>query len=128
MMQNNVVGWFEIPVIDMERAVLFYEKVLDVKLDRNQMGPLDMAWFPYDAEGYGSGGSLVYFPDGYKPSADGVFVYLTAHSGDLANELSRVVESGGKVLQEKTQISEDHGFMAVLLDTEGNRIALYSRG
>ncbi len=123
-----MVGWFEIPVNDMERAISFYEKMLDVKLDRNQMGPLDMAWFPYDPEGYGSGGSLVYFPDSYKPSADGVVIYLTAHSGDLANELTRVEEAGGKVLQDKTQISEEHGFMAVILDTEGNRIALHSRG
>ena len=33
-MENNIVGWFEIPVSDMERAIVFYEKVLDVKLDR----------------------------------------------------------------------------------------------
>jgi predicted enzyme related to lactoylglutathione lyase len=126
-MQNNMVGWFEIPVSDMERAINFYEKLLHVKLDRNQLGPLDMAWFSYDPEGYGSGGSLVYYPESYKPSDDGVLVYLTAHSGDLANELSRVKEAGGKVLQGKTQISEEHGYMALILDTEGNRIALHSR-
>ena len=126
-MQNNSVGWFEIPVNDMDRAIDFYEKVLDLKLDRNQMGPLDMAWFPYIPEGLGSGGSLVYFPEGYKTSADGVLVYLTAHSGDLANELSRVEDAGGKILQDKTQISEEHGFMALFTDTEGNRVALHSR-
>jgi len=122
-----MVGWFEIPVSDMERAINFYEKLLHVKLDRNRLGPLDMAWFPYDPEGYGSGGSLVYYPESYKPSDDGVLVYFTAHSGDLANELSRVKEAGGKVLQGKTQISEEHGYMALILDTEGNRIALHSR-
>jgi len=126
-MQNNMVGWFEIPVSDMERSVKFYEKLLHIKLDRNQLEPMDMAWFPYDPEGYGSGGSLVYYPESYKPSADGVLIYLTAHSGDLANELSRVKEAGGKVLQGKTQISEEHGYMALILDTEGNRIALHSR-
>ena len=126
-MKNNIVGWFEIPVNDMERAMAFYEKVLDLKLDRNQMGPLDMAWFPYAPEGLGSGGSLVYFPDGYKTSGDGVLVYFTAHSGDLANELSRVEDVGGKILQDKTQISPEHGFMAVIIDSEGNRVALHSR-
>ena len=78
-------------------------------------------------EGTGSGGSLVYFPDGYKTSADGVLVYLTANSGDLANELTRVEDAGGKILQDKTQISEEHGFMAILIDSEGNRVALHSR-
>lgn len=127
-MKNNVVGWLEIPVTDMERAIKFYEKVFDFKLDRHKMGPLDMAWFPWITDGLGSGGSLVHYPAAYKPSTDGVLVYFTAHSGDLANELSRVEEAGGQVLQKKTQISEEHGFMALIIDSEGNRVALHSRG
>jgi predicted enzyme related to lactoylglutathione lyase len=57
----------------------------------------------------------------------GVLIYYTAKSGDLDNELSRVETAGGKVLQPKTLIKEDIGYMAVFLDTEGNRIALHSR-
>ena len=124
---HNVVGWFEIPVTDMDRAIKFYETVLGYKLDRNQMGPLDMAWFPWVNDSIGSGGSLVCHPDYYKPSSDGTLIYLTAFSGDLSNELSRVEENGGKVIQEKTQISPDHGYMGIFLDTEGNRIALHSK-
>ncbi len=45
-LKNNPVGWFELPVANMERAMKFYETVLDQKLDRNQMGSFDMAWFP----------------------------------------------------------------------------------
>lgn len=126
-MKNNIVGWFEIPVSDMERAIKFYETVIGVKLDRNQMGPLDMAWFPWVDGGYGSGGALVYHEEYYKPSTDGVVVYLSALSGDLANELAKVEAAGGKVLQEKTKISDEHGFMALFLDSEGNRLALHSR-
>jgi uncharacterized protein len=126
-MKNNAVGWFEIPVNNMERAVNFYEKVLDLKLERHMMGPLDMAWFPMLEDGLGSTGSLVKHPDFYIPSVDGVLIYLTAHSGDLSNELARVKEAGGKVIQNKTQISEEYGYMALILDTEGNRVALHSR-
>jgi len=122
-----MVGWFEIPVTNMERAVAFYEKAFELKLDRHPMGELDMSWFPWSEEGSGSPGTLIYYPAAYKPSTDGVLVYFTAHSGDLANELSRVEASGGKVLQGKTQISEDHGYMALLIDSEGNRVALHSR-
>lgn len=125
-MKNNIVGWFEIPVANMERAITFYETVLNVKLDRNKMGPLDMAWFPWVDEGYGAGGSLVQY-ESYKPSEDGVLVYLSAPSGDLANELQKVESAGGKVLQEKTKISDEHGFMGIILDSEGNRIALHSQ-
>ena len=126
-MKNNMVGWFEIPVENMERAIKFYEKVFDLQMKRQIMGPLDMAWFPWNEEGTGSPGTLVHFPAAYKPSADGVLIYLTAHSGDLANELSRVEKAGGKVLQGKTQISDEYGNMALIVDSEGNRIALHSR-
>lgn len=126
-MKNNVVGWFEIPVSNMDRAVSFYETVLDLKIQRNKMGPLDMGWFPWKEDGLGSPGSLVYHEDFYKPSKNGVLIYLTAHSGDLDNELSRVEEAGGTILQGKKQISEEYGFMALILDSEGNRVALHSR-
>ena len=126
-MQSNAVGWFEVPVTNMGRAIKFYETVLDVKLEHNQMGPLDMAWFPMTDESYGSAGSLICYPDFYKPSTDGVLIYFTAHSGDLNNELARIENAGGKVLQPKTKISEEYGFMALFTDSEGNRVALHSR-
>lgn len=124
---HNVIGWFEVPVTDMERAIKFYETVFAFKLQRNQMGPLDMAWFPWIEEGMGAPGSLVYFPELYKPSTEGVVVYFTAFSGDLAVELSRVEEAGGKVLKEKTLINEEIGYMGLFQDSEGNRIAIHSR-
>jgi len=127
MANNNVVGWFEIPVIDMERAMKFYETVLDIKLERNQLEGLDMAWFPWEETGLGCSGSLVCNPEFYKPSADGSLVYFTPRSGDLANELSKVEAAGGKVLMPKKLISEDVGFMGLFLDTEGNRVAIHSR-
>lgn len=125
--KSNSVGWFEIPVTDMERAMKFYETVLDIKLSRNKIGPLDMAWFPWAEEGKGSAGSLVYHPDYYKPSMDGVLIYLTTQTGDLNDELQRVEKEGGKVIQSKTLIAEDYGYMAIFKGTEGNRIALHSK-
>jgi len=58
-MKNNVVGWFEIPVTDMERSIRFYEQVFDFKLSRLQIGSLEMAWFPMVEGGIGTPGSLV---------------------------------------------------------------------
>lgn len=125
--KNNAVGWFEIPVMDMKRAVIFYEAVFSVKLQREKMGGMDMAWFPWIEGAMGAGGSLVYAPDYYTPSDNGTLVYFIAQSGDLSNELDRVGPSGGKVLMTKTLITEEIGYMAVLMDTEGNRIALHSK-
>ncbi len=124
---KNVVGWFEIPVLNMDRAIKFYETVLGHKLERHKMHALDMAWFHMNPEGMGAMGSLVYNEEFYKPSTDGALVYFTAFSGDLSNELGKVEKAGGQILVPKTKISDDHGFMAVVQDTEGNRIAIHSR-
>ncbi|OWY23244.1 glyoxalase [Sphingobacteriales bacterium UPWRP_1] len=126
-MDKNVVGWFEIPVRNMDRAVKFYETVLGFQLHRQLMGPLEMAWFPWVENAVGSPGSLVYHTQYYTPSENGTLVYFTSPSGNLSVELARVEAAGGKILQPRTQISEEYGYMALLTDTEGNRIALHSR-
>jgi len=77
-------------------------------------------------DGHGTSGSLVYNERAYKPSMDGVLIYFTAQSGDLSIELGKVEKSGGKILLPKTQISAEVGYMALLTDSEGNRIALHS--
>jgi predicted enzyme related to lactoylglutathione lyase len=125
--QNNVVGWFEMPVKDMDRAITFYQKVFDYKIERHQMGELDMGWFPSSPNANGAMGSLVHMPKFYTPGSQGPLVYFTAHSGDLNNELGKVVSAGGKVLSPKKMISEENGHMALFEDTEGNRVAMHSR-
>lgn len=125
-MEHNMVGWFEIPVRDMDRAKKFYETVFEVTLQIEQLGELVMGWFPWAEGKQGSSGTLALHKDFYTPSdSAGVLIYFT--SLDVENEISRVEAAGGKVLQSKTLISEDIGYMAVFVDTEGNRIALHSR-
>ena len=125
-LKHNVVGWFEIPVIDMDRAVKFYEQVFGFSLVRHQLGPLEMAWFPWVEGAMGSSGSLVR-SEFHRPSGEGVRIYFTAHSGDVAVEAGRAEAAGGALVMPKTLISEDIGYMAVVRDTEGNRIALHAK-
>ncbi|WP_018478122.1 VOC family protein [Pontibacter roseus] len=125
--KNNVVGWFEIPVNDMARAIRFYSAVFDFEMESQQFGDEEMAWFPWSESGSGASGSLVKHETLYKPSADGTIVYFSSPSGDLSHELARVEKAGGKVLREKSLITEEIGYMALFLDTEGNRVALHSR-
>lgn len=122
-MKQNLVGWFEIPVRDMERASTFYETVFDISISIHDFGDTLMGWFPFDPQKSGATGSLIKNKS-YTPSHDGTLVYFTCE--DLQNELNRVEKAGGQVLKGKTQISPEHGFMAVVEDTEGNRIALHS--
>jgi predicted enzyme related to lactoylglutathione lyase len=119
----NPVGWFEIPVEDMERACRFYSAVFGFDMKAQEHEGVQMAWFPMAADMTGSAGSLVRAP-GYEPSNQGVLVYFTAP--DMEQMLSRVEDAGGMVLQGRTGIGE-HGFVAFIMDSEGNRIGLHTR-
>jgi uncharacterized protein len=80
-----------------------------------------MALFPSDN---GIGGAIV-VGEGSTPSATGTLVYLNAGK-DLAPVLGRVEEAGGRVILGKTLISEDDGYFALFIDSEGNKLALHS--
>jgi len=122
MSNNNTINWFEVPVTDLDRASTFYEKVLNTKLEKTDMGPWKMGIFPGGGEA-SVHGALVQ-GDTYNPSEAGTLVYFNGGE-DLATPLSRVESAGGKILKEKFEIGE-HGFMALFQDTEGNRMALHS--
>lgn len=122
-MEHNMVGWFEIPVNDMDRAKAFYESVFKVTLDIQDFGGMLMGWFPFSEKKPGAAGTLIK-QESYIPSQEGTLVYFVCN--DVADEIGRVEAAGGKIYQPKTQISPEHGYMAVFIDTEGNRVALHS--
>lgn len=125
-MKQNMVGWFEIPVLDMDRAKKFYDTVFDIKISVHDMNELVMGWFPFAEGKAGATGSLVKHKDFYMPSENkGTLIYFSCE--DLQIQLDRVEPAGGKVLQPKKQIGGGHGYMALFLDSEGNRIALHSQ-
>lgn len=127
-MNENTVGWFEIPVLDMDRAKAFYETVFQFQISIHDLDGLIMGWFPQPKENaYGASGSLVLHEEYIPSNQEGALIYFNTPSGDMTNELSRVESVGGKVLKDKTLISEETGYMALVLDSEGNRIALYHR-
>lgn len=123
-MKYNMVGWFEIPVNDMDRAKAFYETVFQVEIKVVDFGGLLMGWFPDRGDVQGAQGTLIK-QESYIPSQEGTLVYFI--SDDVQNELDRIEAAGGKIYQPKTQISPEHGYMGVFIDSEGNRIALHSR-
>ena len=120
--QINPVNWFEIPVQDIERAKKFYETTLGFKLNRQEMGPVSMAFFPMTQGAPGAAGSLVKGKN-YSPSHSGTVVYFSVD--DIDEMLRRINANGGKTLIPKTSIGE-YGFFAHFEDTEGNRLALHS--
>ncbi len=120
----SALNWFEIPALDFERARKFYSTVLDSDL---QLVPgvegAEMAFLP--AEEGATGGAVTAY-EGFKPSQDGTLVYLNG-GADLTAMLDRVEGAGGKVAMPKTSIGEN-GFIALFIDTEGNKVGLHSMG
>src|SRR5665213_1854534 len=96
----NTLNWFEIAVSDFDRAKKFYETVFGITMPVMEFGPLKMGMFPME-------------PGNGKP--------------DLSVALGKVEAAGGKIMRPKTIISPEFGYMAVMIDTEGNAIALHSQ-
>ncbi len=124
MVFKNAISWFEIPTIDINRAQKFYEAIFDMAMVPMEMPGLQMRMFPME-DMMGIGGTLAQ-SDMHKPSAtDGPMIYLNGNP-DVQIVLDRVEAAGGQISMPKTQISPEHGWMAIFIDTEGNRVALHA--
>lgn len=124
-MKGNPVGWFEIYVKDMQRAKAFYESMLAVKLDKLESPDktIEMWAFPMQQDGVGAAGSLAKMQGG--PSGGGTSTIVYFSCDDCAVEAKRVPKGGGKIMKDKFSIGQ-HGFIALLTDTEDNVIGLHS--
>ena len=122
---NNPIGWVEIPVTDLDRAETFYREYFGWELTRQEERyGVTMSWFPMDMESYGSAATLI-MGEGYTPSHEGPLVYFTAPEGTVEAALKKAETMGITILRETVDIG-DHGFFAVIEDSEGNRIAIHS--
>lgn len=118
---SNAINWFEIPSVNFDRAVKFYSDVLNAELPKMKMNDTDLAFFPTKDKGVGG---CVTYGNGNQPHAEGALIYLNGGE-DLSTPLGRVESAGGKVVMPKTAIGEN-GYMAIFMDTEGNRVAFHS--
>lgn len=117
---ENFVVWTEIPVVDLDRAITFYNKVFDIELTKDETGPNPMAMLP-TADGKGVAGNL--YPGKPAPDGGGSTVHF-AIPDKLEDAMDRVTQAGGKVLSDP--ISIPVGRFTYCLDTEGNSIGLFS--
>lgn len=123
---KSAISWFEIPSKDLDRATKFYENIFGISLIPMDMPSIKMRMFPVEDPMTGIGGAIVHSDGFHTPSAtDGPLIYLNGNP-DVQQVLDRVEAAGGSIMVPKTEISPDYGFMAVFIDTEGNRIGLHS--
>lgn len=119
---KDYVRWFEIPAIDFQQAVNFYNHIFGIEMDQNITEVNAMAFFPVTS---GIGGAIISGP-GSIPSDTGPLLYLNGGK-DLNNVLNKVEEAGGRIVMQKTLIGDDAGYFAIFIDSQGNKLALYSK-
>jgi predicted enzyme related to lactoylglutathione lyase len=120
---KNLINWFEIPALNFDRAVAFYKAIFSASIQEVEMFGTKMGFLPTD--GSNLSGAIV-AGEGYKPSMEGVTVYLNG-GDDLQEMLNKIETNDGKVIVPKTQISPEMGYFAMFIDTEGNKLALHSK-
>ena len=115
---KSIIGWFDLPVRDLKRAKAFYEAVLATKLVEEYPG---VAVFDHDDE---RTGGCLYESEEDVPSAQGALLYFDA-SGRLDEAAALAELQGGTVVKPPHSLGE-YGRRVIVLDSEGNRIALHS--
>ena len=125
--QTNILTWFEIPVADIERAKTFYETILDIEMVKRTDGNDESVFFPFNQDVIqatsGRVTGVLSKSERNAPSAQGTVVYINA-SPDLQTVLDKVIPAGGKIIAPKMQIPP--GSIAIILDSEGNKIGLHA--
>lgn len=125
--KTNALNWFEIPVTDTARAKKFYESILDITMETQNMMGMEMSFFPFDMEdGSGKVSGALVKSDMHKPGMDGAIIYLNANP-TIQTVVDKIESAGGKILMPKTKIDDNIGYMAFFVDTEGNRMALHAQ-
>ncbi|MDX2273522.1 MAG: VOC family protein [Cyanobacteriota bacterium] len=124
MEKPNVIGWFDIYVEDMDRAVTFYESVFEQKLEKivDPTGETQMMSFPANMKAYGASGALVKTKHS-RPGIGGTMVYFGVE--DCSVQESRIIGAKGKIVRPKFSIGE-FGWVTLCVDTEGNMFGLNS--
>jgi uncharacterized protein len=96
-MANQCV-WFDIPVVDLDRAIKFYSELLGEPITKKQHPGMTFGLLPHKGEEVG--GCLVVM-EKVKPSAQGPLLYLNAQ-GRLDAALTAAQANGGKIFGAKT--------------------------
>jgi uncharacterized protein len=124
MDKPNAIGWFDIYVEDLDRAVAFYERVLGQKLEQlvDPTGETQMMSFPANMEAYGASGALVKSKYS-RPGVGGTMVYFSVE--DCSVQESRVIAEKGTIVRSKFSIGA-FGWVVLCIDTEGNMFGLNS--
>ncbi len=117
---NNFV-WIDLGVKDLDRAVAFYSAVTGSALSIEEYEGFRFAVFSH--AGNDVSGCLIPKVD-FQPIPESTLIYLNV-DGRMEEAVAKVEKNGGKLLNPPHSIGP-HGQRAIILDSEGNHLALHS--
>ena len=134
-MKHGHVIWFEIPVKDLDRAIRFYSEMLGKPIEKKLLHKKEYGIF--NKKDHGIGGVLVERP---KHARKGTTLYFFVNV--ISDAIEAALAEGGKIITPKMILKQTNtegktilahnllddqvGYFAQLVDSEGNRLALYS--
>ncbi|TDY71810.1 hypothetical protein CLV96_0784 [Leptospira meyeri] len=121
--KKNMISIVEIPVVNMARAIQFYQSILGVTIEMMTMGDTELGVLPAPE---GTVSVVLVKGKEYSPAKNGVLIYFNPGE-NLQPALDKVEKNGGKILLNKTLISPEMGYYAFFLDSEGNKLGLHSQ-
>ena len=114
------VAWIDIPVLDLDRAQEFYSGVLKARF-RPRQANIPMAVFEHMN---GTQSAALFMAENSQPSPQGAVIYWSVE-GRIQDAQAKVEALGGQILRPIHEI-QPFGFRAIVLDSEGNRMALHA--
>ena len=125
-MSADTLCWTDIPVTNLDRAIKFYSAILGKEVRKMSETGFEYGLLPHEEQN--ASGCLCVDGDSVgnknEPSETGPLIYLSVE-GRLNEAVGAARVNGGKVLRERQEIGP-HGVRAIIVDSEGNRIALHS--
>jgi hypothetical protein len=117
----NPVVHIEIPVLELDRAMWFYNHVFGVRFGEVvTIGEDRFAFFPF-AKGKEGASLALACGEVYEPTLKGPIIYLAVE--DIDTTVERACTCGSQLLFAKTIVGPDC-VIAEICDSEGNRVGL----
>lgn len=121
-MNKNIFCWIDIPVTDLDRAIGFYSAILEQDVQKQSHDGFEFGLLPHTDNNVS--GCLAIMAD-RQPSRHGPLIYIQVE-GRLAQAIAIAKKKGVEIIKDKELIGP-YGNRAIILDSEGNSIALYSK-
>lgn len=117
-----MIGWFEIPANNIERAINFYNTILGIDIKLENLGHEKLGLFPRTDS---VNGVIIEGPkEYYKPADQGIIIYLSVET-EIEYVLEKVDLAGGRIFAQKWDVGDMS--LAIFIDTEGNKIGLHKK-